>query len=49
MWEITLIGKPCDIAFLIELKDNLKKSLDKDVIVVIAFDKNLICSIIYKK
>lgn len=45
MWEITLFGKPCDIAFLIELKDYLKKHLEKDIIVVIAFDKNLICSI----
>lgn len=45
MWEITLVGKPNDIGYFLELKDYLKKELDNNVIVVISFENELICSI----
>lgn len=45
MWEITLIGKPYDIVHFLELKNVLKSSFGKSVIVVITFEKDLICSI----
>lgn len=44
MWEITLSGKPNDIVFFIDLKNYLKK-LNKKNLIVITFEKDLICSI----
>lgn len=45
MWEITLRGKPSDIVYFLELKNNLKEILHKNTLVVITFEKDLVCSI----
>lgn len=45
MWEITLLGKTSDIVFFQQLKDTLKKQFNNDVVAVITFNENLICSI----
>ena len=45
MWEITLVGKPSDIGYFLDLKDILKSKFNKEIIVVISFEKDLICSI----
>lgn len=45
MWEITLIGKPCDIGYFIDLKDTLYRKFKNEILVVISFEKDLICSI----
>lgn len=45
MWEITLVGKPNDIGFFLELRDFLKIKLGKEVIIVISIENNLLCSI----
>jgi len=45
MWETTLIGKSSDVAYFLELKDILKQTLNKEAIVVITFENDLICSI----
>ena len=34
MWELTLIGKPSDIAYFLELKDYLKSNLDSSYIIL---------------
>lgn len=45
MWEITLHGKPSDILHFLELKNKIKKILNKNALVVITFDSDLVCSI----
>lgn len=45
MWEITLRGKPSDILHFLELKNKIKKILNKNALVVITFDSDLVCSI----
>jgi len=49
MWEITLVGKPSDIGYFLELKDILKRKFDKNVIIVISLEKDLVCSIATNK
>lgn len=45
MWEITLLGKISDFVFFQQLKDNLKNQFDNNIVVVITYNENLICSI----
>lgn len=49
MWEITLRGKPSDIVYFLELKNSLKEILNKNAIIVITFEKDLVCSIAIAK
>lgn len=45
MWETTLIGKPNDLVYFLDLKNNLKDIFGQNALVVITFEKDLICSI----
>ena len=45
MWEITIKGKPSDIVYFLELKNTLKDLFKKDILVVITFEKDLLCSV----
>ena len=45
MWEITLLGKPSDIVYYLELKNTLKQNFGNDVLTVITFEKDLVMSI----
>ena len=45
MWEITLVGKPKDLEYFLELKDYLKNLIKNDIIIVLSFENSLICSI----
>ena len=39
MWEITLLGKPSDIVYFLELKNTTKKIFGSNALVVITFEK----------
>lgn len=45
MWEITLRGKPSDILHFLQLKNDIHALMNKNALVVITFDKDLVCSI----
>lgn len=45
MWEITLYGKPSDILLFLELKNKIKLLMNKNALVVITFERDLVCSI----
>lgn len=45
MWEITLRGKPSDILHFLQLKNEIKELMNKNALVVITFDHDLVCSI----
>lgn len=47
MWEITLKGKPSDIVYFLDLKNKLKQMYDKNVLICITFEKDLVVSIAY--
>lgn len=47
MWEITLKGKPSDIVYFLDLKNKLKSTFDKNVLICITFEKDLVVSIAY--
>ena len=45
MWEITLLGKPSDIVYFLELKNTTKKIFGSSALVVITFEKDLVLSL----
>ena len=45
MWETTLVGKPNDLVYFLDLKNNLKNIFGQNALVVITFEKDLVCSI----